>query len=144
MRDYPLSSFTGGAKAAIGGVGAFVAGLIGGTITATLQSYYTAEDLWMCLANWPLLVIYTLAHLWGLLLLPFLAFMFYGLVWREWNRFVGIGGITIASAITWLLCTHHNPFATVADTITFSISMTLAISFVTTGLVYEKRKAVQQ
>ena len=144
MRDYPISCFTEGAKAAVSGVAAFVAGMIGGTITATLQSYYTAKELWMCLIIWPLLIVYTLAHLWGLLLVPFLAIMFYGLVWREWNRLVGIGAISIATTTKWLLSKQHNPFGTVTDSITFTISIAVAVCFIWMGIVLEKRKSVQQ
>jgi len=144
MKDYPLSCFAGGAKSAVGGVSAFVAGMIGGTITATLLSYHTSEELLLCLVNWMMMIVYTLTHLWGLLFVPFLAIMFYGLVWKEWNRFVGIGVITIATTATWLLCKQKNPFQNLTDGITFSISMTLAVGFIIIGIILGKRRGVQR
>ena len=144
MKDYPLSYFIEGAKTALGGVSAFVAGMIGGTITADLQSYYTQETLIQCLISWPLMVIYTMAHMWGLLLLPFLGIMFYGLVWRDWSRCIGIGVISIATATTWLLCKRHNPYGNIEDSITFSISIAVAMCLIIIGIILRRRKDVQQ
>jgi hypothetical protein len=144
MKDYPLASFVEGANTALGGVFAFVAGMIGGTITADFQSYHTPETLLQCLILWPMMIVYTMAHMWGLLLFPFLAIMFYGLVWREWSRCIVIGVISIATATTWLLCKKHNPFGNFEDAITFSISMAVALGLIFIGIILIRRIDAQQ
>ena len=139
MNDDPLSYFVEAAKTTTAGVCSFVTGLIGGSIIADLQSYHTSETFWLCFVTWPLLIVYTIAHLWGLLLTPFLAIMFYGLIWKGWNRLVGASAIAIASATTWLLCKEINPFRNFKDGIIFCISMGVPISLLLIGVYMEKR-----
>ena len=64
-----------------------------------------------CLFAWMALIPFTIVRLWGLLLAPILAAIFYGAVWREWNRPMVAGGTALALAATTLVCARQNPFA---------------------------------
>jgi hypothetical protein len=140
MNDNPLSYFVETAKTTTGGVCSFAIGLIGGSIIADFQSYHTSETFWLCFVMWPLLIVYTIVHLWGLFLAPFLAIMFYGLIWKEWNRLLCSSLIAITSAITWLLCQEINPFSNIKDGLIFCISMGVPISLLLISVYMEKRR----
>jgi hypothetical protein len=73
MDDYPISCFTAAFRTTLGGVLAFFLGLVGGSyIFLSPDITFLGTWAWL-LTAWLVLIPYTIARLWGLLLVPILA-----------------------------------------------------------------------
>lgn len=103
--SYPLQGFHDATRSLGSGLLAFFLGLMWGTIILLPVNSPDA------LKEWPMLlliaifgVLYNLyAHwVWGLVQLITLVVFFYGLIWREWNRVIGMTSVAlISTAVTW-------------------------------------------
>ena len=139
--DFPVSSLLAGARSTIGGVLAFFAGLVGGTLIVLaaeaggLQFFKPA-----CLVGWMVLIPFAVARLWGLLLLPFLGVMLYGLVWRDWNRLVGAALVAIALSAATLLSARKNPFETPESGLAFGLALGAAVLLLFSGIAWERAR----
>jgi len=136
-KDFPLSCFSEAARTTIGGVLAFQAGLLGAGLIVFAEGLDRANTWIWCLFAWMALIPFTIARLWGLLLAPILAAIFYGAVWREWNRLMVAGGTALALAATTLVCARHNPFADDEFPAAFLIAAGLAAATFALGAALE-------
>ena len=137
MKDFPLSVFTDAARSTIGGVLAFQAGLTGAGLIVFAEGLDQASTWVGCLFAWMALIPFTIARLWGLLLAPVLVVLFFGAVWREWNRLVVVGGTAIALATTTLVCARHNPLADRSSATAFLIATGVALALIALGAALE-------
>ena len=137
MMDFPLSVLSAAARSTVGGVLAFQAGLTGAGLIVFAEGLDRAGTWVWCLFAWMALIPFTIARLWGLLLAPVLVVMFFGAVWREWNRFVVAGGTALALAATTLVCARHNPFADGEFPVAFLIAAGLAAATFALGAALE-------
>jgi len=112
MRRTSQFYFFDATRTTLSGILAFFAGLIGGAVIWKYQaSYHLGDEEWIwCFVAWLWLIPHTLNSLWGLLLLPFLASMFYGLIWKEWSRSISSIIIALAFSSALLLTNKLNPF----------------------------------
>lgn len=140
MKDFPLSCFADAARSAAGGVLAFQVGLTGAGLIVFAEGLNRAGTWVWCLFAWMALIPFTIARLWGLALVPVLAAIFFGAVWREWNRLMVAGGTALALATTTLVCARHNPFADGESAAAFSIAAGLAAATFALGAVLEIRR----
>ena len=136
-KDFPLSCFSEAARTTIGGVLAFQAGLLGAGLIVFAEGLDRASTWGWCLFAWMALIPFTIVRLWGLLLAPILAAIFYGAVWREWNRLMVAGGTALALAATTLVCARHNPFADGEFPAAFLIAAGLAAATFALGAALE-------
>ena len=137
MKDFPLSVFSAAARSTVGGVLAFQAGLMGAGLIVFAEGLDRASTWVWCLFSWMALIPFTIARLWGLLLAPVLVVLFYGAVWREWNRLMVAGGTALALATTTLVCARHNPLADRASAMAFLIATGLAMALIALGAALE-------
>ncbi len=147
--SYPLSCFTEALKSSGAGVLSFFLGLVGGSIIVFSQSISIfGEWTWTWyLCAWIILVPYTIAKLWGLILAPILAIILYGIVWNDWNRLIGGSSVAILLSITTFICAKHNPFKAYDSGRSFLITMGIAIILLMAGVTWEillKRKIVMR
>ncbi len=136
MNDYPLSAYREAAKTTVGGVLAFLLGLVGGSILVFSNLLPNPGSWPWFLVAWIILVPITIAKLWGLILAPFLGFVLYGLIWREWNRLISSCAIALVFAATVLLSRGFNPFAD-PDRILYRGTLGLFICLLLAGLLWE-------
>jgi len=146
--SYPLSSFTEAFKSTGAGVLSFFLGLVGGSIIVLSQGINFVNNwAWSWyLCAWIILVPYTIAKLWGLILAPILAIILHGLVWNEWNRLIGGSLVAILLSVTTFVCAKHNPFDAPDSGIKFLITMGIAVILLIVGVAWEilmKQKIVQ-
>jgi len=145
MNHDAISCFFEASRTVVGGVCAFIIGMAGGMVIITMLDYcYSIDDLLFCVVSWPAFIFYVMAYIWGLLYLPFIGIMFYGLIWEEWNRLACAGTITIVSVIVWMVCEQENPFSNLRDGIVFCVSMGTALGLVVLGVWSERRICIQQ
>lgn len=137
MKDFPLSVFSAAARSTVGGVLAFQAGLTGAGLIVFAEGLNRTSTWVGCLFAWMALIPFTVARLWGLLLAPVLVVLFYGAVWREWNRLVVAGGTALALATTTLVCARHNPLADRASATAFLIATGVALALIALGAALE-------
>ncbi len=153
MENHPLSTFFEVVESTAGGAIAFCLGLAGGStiVWEPFVSLHSRGGVWGPVARWHLmdhwfimivgwigLVPYTVGELWGLLLLPALMVIFYGLFWKDWNRLICASTIAILLAATGLLSMSHHLF----DDWAIPIKMGIAVLLLTLGIGWEllKRK----
>ena len=137
MKDFPLSVLSAAARSTVGGVLAFQAGLTGAGLIVFAEGLDRAGTWVWCLFAWMALIPFTIARLWGLLLAPVLVVMFFGAVWREWNRLMVAGATALALAATTLVCARHNPLADRASATAFLITTGLAMALIALGAALE-------
>jgi hypothetical protein len=100
-KDYPISCFSDAARSTLGGVLAFFLGLVGGSLIVFSQEIAGLRFEWTAfLVAWLVLLPYTVIKLWGLLLLPLLGTILFGLVWRDWNRLICAALTAIVFSVT--------------------------------------------
>ena len=140
-KDFPVSCFAAGARSTLGGALAFFAGLVGGTLIVLASEVGGLQFFRLaCLVGWMVLLPYTVARLWGLLLLPFLGVMLYGLIWRDWNRLAGAALVAIALSATVLVSARKNPFETPESGLAFGLAMGAALLFLFSGIMRERAR----
>jgi len=95
------------------------------------------------LTEWPLypvawlfLLPFAIASFWGLALPPFLAVMFYGLVLKEWNRWIGASLIAIAFSGTVLIGFDYNPFTTREPILPLALTLGTALLILLAGSLW--------
>ena len=137
IRDFPLSGFVAASRTTFGGGLAFYAGLFGGGLIVMAEMPWSWELLTECSTLWLVLIPYTVAKGWGLLLLPALGFLFWGVIWREWNRLVVGSNVAILLAAITLLCAEYNPFARASSVGPFLLTMGLAVGLWLAGIAWE-------
>jgi len=122
------------------GLLAFIAGLIGGAFIYEYQlSYHLGDDEWIwCFVAWLWLIPHALNSLWCLLLLPFLAFMFFGLIWKEWNRFTSTIMIALVFSSALLLTDRLNPFRCFGAIRDFLITTGSALVLLVVAIIWDK------
>ena len=108
--DDHLSAIRAGARGAFGAAVAFLGGITAGTAAAVFVKEGVGLAAWGLLIAPLVLVPYSIGELWGLLLLPIYGAMFYGLVWRDWNRLVGASVLALATATALLVSLGGGPF----------------------------------
>ena len=140
MNDYPLSCFTDVAKTTTGGVLSFYAGLVGGSIIVFSELLISFRIWGWCSVAWLALIPFTIAKLWGLLLVPALGIMLFGSIWREWNRLIIASGVAILLSTTTLYCAKYNPFTQADSAIPFIITMGIALVLFAIGVIWEIMK----
>jgi len=133
-KDFPLSCFRAGAQSVLGGVLAFYLGLVGGSMIVFAAQWGSLRMEWpFYLVAWLFLLPYTVAKLWGLALLPVLAVMLYGLVVKEWNRWVGAALVALAFSGTVLVCLRLNPFESREPVLPFILTLGTALIVLLAG-----------
>lgn len=137
IKDFPLSGFIAASQTALGGVLAFYMGLFSGGLIVMAERLRSWEALTDCSVLWLALIPYTVAKGWGLLLLPALGFLFWGVIWRDWNRLVVGSNVAILLAATTLLSAQYNPFARASSAGPFLLSMGPAVGLWLAGIVWE-------
>jgi len=147
--SYPLSSFTEAFKSTGAGVLSFFLGLVGGSIIVFSQGISIVNNwAWSWyLCAWIILIPYTIAKLWGLILAPILAIILHGLVWNEWNRLIGGSLVAILLSVTTFVCARHNPFMARDSGRSFVLTMGTAVLILIAGVTWElllKRKNVRR
>jgi hypothetical protein len=136
MKDIPISCFIDAAKSTLGGVLAFLFGLFWAAVILYSENIPdTMDATWLCLA-WMALIPYTIAKLWGLLLAPILAVLFFGLIWKGWNRFLGASLVAILLSSTTLLCSKHDPFQQ-EERLPFLVTMGSAVAVCILAIIWE-------
>jgi hypothetical protein len=110
MDDCPITCFADAGKSLASGLFSFYVGLVGGAIMVQPEWAVVSEQWFWCLFAWAGYIPYTMARLWGLILVPFLAVIFFGLIWRDWNRLVGACSVAIALATAMFLADKRNLF----------------------------------
>lgn len=141
MKDFPLSLFRDTAKSIAGGILAFYLGLAGGGIIVFSGLFCNDLASWPLYLNvWLALIPYTIANLWGVLLAPILGTLLFGVIWREWNRFITAASVAILLSTTTLLCSKHNPLHNPAEAKPFMITMGLALTLLILGVAWEIMK----
>ena len=135
-KDFPISCFTAGARSAFGGVLAFYLGLVGGSVIVFAADWGSLRTEWaLYFTAWLFLLPYTVARIWGLALLPFLAGLLYGLVVKDWNRWISASLVAIAFSGTVLVCMPFNPFESREPVLPFVLTMGAAFLVLFTGII---------
>jgi len=121
----------------------FFLGLILGAAIVFSQGIYTPNNwLWYCIA-WLILIPYTIAKVWGLILAPILAILFIGLVWYDWNRLIGLGTVALLTALTVFISAKRNPFTESGSFVEFISLSGVCVVLVATGAaieIFKKRR----
>lgn len=137
-KDYPISCLWEGSRSTFGGVLAFFAGMVGGTLIVAAQNGSILQGdgsaYWI---GWMFLVLRAMADLRGIVLLPFLGIMLFGLVWRDWNRPAGAALIALALAGISFLTESCNPFAEPESTRRLALAAGPAVLLLLAGLARE-------
>jgi len=136
-KDYPISCFSDGACSALTGVLAFYLGLVGGSIIFFAEkSGHLGTEWGLYAVAWIFLIPYTIAKLWGIALLPFLGVMLYGLVMKEWNRWVGASLIAIVFSSTVLFCSGFHSLECRETALPFILTMGSALLVLFLGSIW--------
>lgn len=140
MKETSQFYFFNATRTTFSGILAFFVGLIGGVVIWQYQkSYHQGEEEWIwCFVAWLWLIPHTLNSLWGLLLLPFLAFMFYGLIWKEWCRSISSIIIALVFSSALLLTDRLNPFRCGEAINDFLITTGSALVFLVIAIIWNK------
>jgi len=111
MDNSPLSAMHEGARTTADGVFTFALGVVAGTtLTLFIASGHFTAWYWSPVAAL-YLVPYAIGKLWGFLLVPVYAVVFYGLVWSEWNRLQCFSVLAMATSVVMLISFEGNPFS---------------------------------
>ncbi|NCA82561.1 MAG: hypothetical protein EOM72_07400 [Opitutae bacterium] len=137
-KDFPLSCLWEGSCSTLGGVLAFFAGMVGGTLIVAAQAGSILQgDGAAYLIGWMFLVLRAMADLRGLVLLPFLGIMLFGLVWRDWNRLAGAALVALVLAGISFLTADCNLFAEPESTRRLALTAGPAVLLLLAGLARE-------
>ena len=134
-KDFPISCLWEGSRSTFGGVLAFFAGLVGGTLIVAAQTGSILQgDGSACLIGWMFLILRAMADLRGIVLLPFLGLMLFGLVWCDWNRLAGAALVALVLAGISFLTDGLNPFAEPESTRRLALAAGPAVLLLLAGL----------
>lgn len=134
VKDFPLSVFAAAARTTLGGAGAMLAGLVLGSAIVFSEG---AHSWWWYATAWIVLIPYTVANVWGLLLVPILGAVLIGLIWYDWNRAAGIGFVALALAAAVFLSAGYNPFREHHSLARFLLLSATAVVLIVAGMVIE-------
>lgn len=127
MKPDSLSGMASGAKTVIGGVLAFYLGLILGTMLLMFHLGLGYPHWSFLLVGWAVCLFSLLGTFTGLLFLLLIGWTLVGLVWGEWNRFIGC--ILTAMLLITGMCVHTglNPLDSATPILFFSATGTMSL-----------------